>query len=99
MPTVAKKHIRKKITRWTQIFHGNKAYEQFRLLRDVGQRIRVWQQHFEPELFYELEFNRKKLKGKHKDDWQVNYWAWSPTKGESVAVEWLHDIKSSISMK
>ena len=29
LPPVAKKHISKKITKWTTIFHGNKAYEQY----------------------------------------------------------------------
>ena len=92
------KQIRKrKITKYTQIFHGNKAMQQFRLYRDIHEQMRVWQQHHEPELFYEIEYKRKKLKGKHNDDWRVDYQHWSPTKGESVELEWLQDIKSSIS--
>ena len=68
-------------------------------MRDVCQQMRVWQQHHEPALFYELEFKAKRLKGQFRDDWQVDYMAWSPTKGETVAVEWLEDIKSSLSLK
>jgi len=80
-----------------QVFHGNKAMQQFRCLRDIGQQMRVWQQHHEPDLFYELEYKAKKLIGKHKDDWRVDYRHWSPSKGECLELEWLQDIKSSIS--
>ena len=94
-----KKHIRKRLNSRTQSFHGNKALKLFRHMRDIYERMKVWQQHHEPETFYELQYQARKLKGQFKDDWSVNYWSWSPTKGESVAVEWLHDIKSSTSMK
>ena len=94
-----KKHIRKKTTHRTQFFHGNKALKQFRRMRDIYEQMRVWQQHNEPDTFYELEYRARKLKGQFKDDWTINYWSWSPTQGETVAVEWLHDIKSSISLK
>ena len=94
-----KKHIRKKTTHRTQFFHGNKALKQFRRMRDIYEQMRVWQQHNEPDTFYELEYRARKLKGQFKDDWSIIYWSWSPTLGETVAVEWLHDIKSSISLK
>ena len=83
------------LNRWTRVFHGNKALAQFRLLRNVGEQMKVWQQHHEPDFFYKMEYERKKLKGKFMDDWSINYTSWSPTKGETVAVEWLDDIESS----
>ena len=94
-----RKRIRKPLLRHQRPFFGNKAYEHFRRIRDVGEQIRVWQMHNESEFFYRAEFERKKLKGQHKDDWKIEYIAWSPTKGESVEIEWLHDTKSSKSVK
>ena len=42
MSLLPHKRIKKKQTRYTQIFFGNKAYEQFRRMRDVGERLMVW---------------------------------------------------------
>ena len=99
MTRAAKKEIAKQLPRRTKFFHGNKAYEQFRLLRNISERIKVWQEHNEPESFYEIQYQEMKLKGKYRDDWKIDYWAWSPTGGQTVAVEWLEDIKSSNTVK
>ena len=98
VPRAKQRIFKKKLASKEQAFHGNKAYQLFRRYRDIHQQMKVWQQHHEPDIFYELEYNRKKLKGSSKDDWHVHYWAMSPTYGESVAVEWLHDTKSTNSM-
>ena len=84
MSLLPQKRVKKKLTRRTQIFFGNKAFEQFRRMRDVGQRMNVWWQHHEPDFYYRMQFEKKKLKGKFKDDRKVDYSAWSPTKGSSV---------------
>ena len=99
MSLLPQKHVKKKLTRRTQIFFGNKAFEQFRHMRDVGQRMNVWWQHHEPDFYYRQLFEKRRHRGKHKDDWTVDYRAWSPTKGMSVEIEWLDDVKSSKSVK
>ena len=98
VPRARNPAFKKKVTAPEQVFLGNKAYQLFRRYRDIHQRMKVWQQHHEPDTFYEIEYNRKKLKGSSKDDWHVHYWTMSPTHGESITLEWLNDIKSYISV-
>ena len=80
-------------------FHGNKACESVRRIREIGERMRLAFLFLQPEIYYQVQYEELKLKGKFKDDWGIDYTAWSPSKGESVAVEWLNDIKSSLSHK
>ena len=93
------KLIRKKAAQHPRFFFGNKAFEQFRRIRDIGERMNVWWQHHEPDFDYRQQYEQRRHRGKHKDDWAVDYRAWSPTKGMSVEIEWLHDVKSSRSVK
>ena len=94
-----KKLIRKKSSKYPRFFFGNKAFEQFRLMRDIAERMNVFWMHHEPDFYYRQQYQRKKHKGNHKDDWAVDYRAWSPTKGQSFEIEWLDDVKSSKSVK
>jgi hypothetical protein len=54
MSLLPRQRIRKKLTSQTQLFFGNKAFEQFRRMRDIGERMNVWWQHHEPDFFYRM---------------------------------------------